>query len=67
MAKKKDTEVEIIDIENGVEVRIGKKAVAEIKEESGTFVVTVSGKEIAVARSFEDGLEEAIKAYNLTV
>ncbi len=65
MAKKKDTEVEIIDTENGAEVKIGKKTIAEIKEEFGTFVVVVSGKEIAVVRNFEDALEEAIKAYNL--
>ena len=38
----------------------------EIKEEFGTFVVTMSGKEVAVVRTFEDALEEAIKAYNLT-
>ncbi|PCS01533.1 DUF2969 family protein [Lactococcus fujiensis] len=67
MSKKKDTEIEIVDTASGAEVKVGKKIVAEIKEEFGTFVVVVSGKEVAVVRTFEDALEEAIKAYNLTV
>ena len=67
MSKKKDTEIEIVDTASGAEVKVGKKIVAEIKEEFGPFVVVVSGKEVAVVRTFEDALEEAIKAYNLTV
>lgn len=66
MSKKKDTEIEIVDTEQGADIKVGKKTVAEIKEEFGTFVVTMSGKEVAVVRTFEDALEEAIKAYNLT-
>ncbi|CAM3144405.1 DUF2969 family protein [Lactococcus hircilactis] len=67
MSKKKDTEIEIIDTTTGAEIKVGKKVVAEIKEEFGTFVVVVASKEVAVVRTFEDALEEAIKAYNLTV
>ncbi|MQW22596.1 MULTISPECIES: DUF2969 family protein [unclassified Lactococcus] len=67
MSKKKDTEIEIVDTETGAEIKVGKKVIAEIKEEFGTFVVVASGKEVAVVRTFEDALEEAIKAYNLTV
>lgn len=67
MSKKKDTEIEIVDTETGAEIKVGKKVVAEIKEEFGNFVVVASGKEVAVVRTFEDALEEAIKAYNLTV
>ncbi|AYG00696.1 DUF2969 family protein [Lactococcus allomyrinae] len=67
MSKKKDTELEVIDTATGAVINLGKKTIAEIKEEFGTFVVVMSGKEIAVARTFEDALEEAIKAYNLSI
>ncbi|MCL2112580.1 MAG: DUF2969 domain-containing protein [Streptococcaceae bacterium] len=67
MSKKKDTELEVIDTATGAVVNLGKKTIAEIKEEFGTFVVIMSGKEIAVVRTFEDALEEAIKAYNLSI
>lgn len=66
MSKKKDTEIDIIDTETGADIKIGKKKIAEIKEEAGSFVSLVSGKEVAVTRTFEDALEEAIKAYNLS-
>jgi len=67
MSKKKDTELEIIDTTDGAVIKSGKKTIAEIKEEVGTFVVKVSGKEVAVVRTFEEALEEGIKAYNLSV
>ncbi|KZK37640.1 DUF2969 family protein [Lactococcus taiwanensis] len=67
MSKKKDTELEIIDTTDGAVIKSGKKTIAEIKEEFGTFVVKVSGKEVAVVRTFEEALEEGIKAYNLSV
>jgi hypothetical protein len=67
MSKKKDTELEIIDTTDGAVIKSGKKNIAEIKEEFGTFVVKVSGKEVAVVRTFEEALEEGIKAYNLSV
>ncbi|QDK71630.1 DUF2969 family protein [Lactococcus protaetiae] len=67
MSKKKDTELGVIDTATGAVVNLGKKTIAEIKEEFGTFVVIMSGKEIAVVRTFEDALEEAIKAYNLSI
>lgn len=65
MSKKKDTEIEIIDTKTGVQVKSGKKIIAEINEENGSFIVLASGKELAVTRAFPDALEEAIKAYNL--
>jgi transketolase len=65
MSKKKDTEIEIIDTKTGVQVKSGKKIIAEINEENGNFVVLTSGKELTVTRNFADALEEAIKAYNL--
>ena len=67
MPKKKDTEIEIIDTETGVQVKSGKKIIAEITEENSSFVAVSSGKEIAVTREFSEALEEAIKAYNLGV
>ncbi|MEY8458556.1 DUF2969 family protein [Lactococcus ileimucosae] len=67
MPKKKDTEIEIIDTEKGVQVKSGKKIIAEINEENGSFVVLTSGKELAVTADFPNALEEAIKAYNLGV
>ena len=65
MSKKKDTEIEIVDTETGAEIRTGKKKIAQITEENGQFIVIMSEKEIAVARTFPDAVEEAIKAYNL--
>lgn len=67
MSKRKDTELEIKDTATGAVINIGKKTIAEIKEEFGTFVVVVSGKEVAVVRTFDEALEEAIKTYNLSV
>ena len=67
MAKKKDTELEIVDTATGAFIKSDKKNIAEIKEEFGTFVVIMSEKEIAVVRTFEQALEEAIKAYNLSI
>ncbi|MFC4652085.1 DUF2969 family protein [Lactococcus nasutitermitis] len=67
MSKKKDTEVEVVDTATGVAINVGKKTIAEINEENGQFIVRISGKEVAVSRTFEDALEEAIKAYNLSV
>ncbi|RZI48874.1 DUF2969 family protein [Lactococcus kimchii] len=67
MSKKKDTELEIVDTATGAVIKSGKKIIAEIKEEAGTFVVISSGKEVAVVRTFEIALEEAIKAYNLSI
>ncbi|MDN5628395.1 MAG: DUF2969 domain-containing protein [Lactococcus sp.] len=49
----------------GVQVKSGKKIIADINEENGSFVVVASGKELAVTRNFADAMEEAIKAYNL--
>ena len=67
MSKKKDTEIEIVDTEKGADLKVGKKIVAEIVEEAGSFVVSMNGREVAVLRTFDDALEEAIKAYNLSV
>ena len=67
MSKKKDTELEIIDTADGAVIKRGKKTIAEIKEKSGNFVVSLSGKEIATVSSFEAALEEAIKEYNLSI
>lgn len=65
MSKKKDTEIEVIDTKTGVQVKSGKKIIADINEENGSFVVVASDKELAVTRNFADAMEEAIKAYNL--
>ncbi|MFK4953091.1 DUF2969 domain-containing protein [Lactococcus garvieae] len=65
MSKKKDTEIEVVDTKTGVQVKSGKKIIADINEENGSFVVVASGKELAVTRNFADAMEEAIKAYNL--
>ncbi|KKW73638.1 DUF2969 domain-containing protein [Lactococcus cremoris] len=67
MSKKKDIELEIIDTADGAVIKSGKKTIAEIKEKSGNFVVSLSGKEIATVSSFEAALEEAIKEYNLSI
>ena len=67
MSKKKDTELEIIDIADGAVIKSGKKTIAEIKEKSGNFVIVFSGKEIATVTSFEAAIEEAIMAYNLSI
>ena len=67
MSKKKDTELEIIDTADGAVIKIGKKTIAEITEKSGNFVISLSGKEVSTVDSFEAALEEAIKAYNLSI
>ncbi|GBG97271.1 DUF2969 family protein [Lactococcus termiticola] len=68
MSKKKDTEIEIVETDFGATLKVGTKTVAEItEEEAGSFSVAVNAKNIATVNSFDAALEEAIKAYNLSV
>nr|WP_285050051.1 DUF2969 family protein [Lactococcus garvieae] len=57
--------MKLLTQKTGVQVKSGKKIIADINEENGSFVVVASGKELAVTRNFADAMEEAIKAYNL--
>jgi hypothetical protein len=71
MSKRKETEIQISDSEDGVILTVGKKKVAEIKAISDTtsesFDVIVNGKRIKTMKKYSDALEEAIKSYNLAL
>ncbi|WEV60137.1 DUF2969 family protein [Streptococcaceae bacterium ESL0729] len=65
MRKKKDIEIQIVDITDGVDLIIGKKLVAQIIENDGKFVLRENGKEVAQYKNYSTALEEAIRSYNL--
>lgn len=68
MSKKKETEIQISDSKDGVILTVGKKKVAEIKQDTNdTFDVVVNGKVIKSCQSYPEALEEAIKTYNLSL
>jgi len=67
MSKKQNTELTLIDTETGLIIKKANKTIAEIKEEDGSFVVYLSGKEVQSARTMDLAIEEGIKAYHLSV
>ena len=67
MTKKKDTEIQIIDTPEGVELVVGKKTIAEIIEQENKFLIRENGKDRGLYRSYSLALEEAIKSYNLSL
>ncbi|MDR0297346.1 MAG: DUF2969 domain-containing protein [Streptococcaceae bacterium] len=64
---KKETEIQIVDTENGVDLLIGKKVVRRIIEtESGKFdVETADEKHMGTFKTYAQAEEEAIRSYNL--
>jgi hypothetical protein len=67
MSKKKDTEIQIVDTKKGVDLMVGKRVVAQILETGQGFEVVVDGKLETTLPAFPLALEEAIKAYNLSI
>ena len=68
MSKKKETEIQISDSQDGVVLTVGKKTVAEIKNNADdAYEVFVNGKLTKTLKAYPEALEEAIKMYNLAL
>ena len=68
MSKKKETEIQISDSQDGVILTVGKKTVAEIKNNADdAYDVFVNGKLAKTLKAYPEALEEAIKMYNLAL
>ncbi|MDR0199606.1 MAG: DUF2969 domain-containing protein [Streptococcaceae bacterium] len=66
---KKDTEIQVIDSADGVELKVGTHTIRKIRElPEGKFeVLTADDKHLTTAMTYADAEEEAIRSYNLAL
>lgn len=65
---RKETEIEVRDTTEGVELLIGKKIIGTIREVNGNFDAFSSNeKRLGMFKKYNDAEEEVIRTYNLSL
>ncbi|GAB2024678.1 hypothetical protein OfM1_07490 [Lactovum odontotermitis] len=64
---KKDTEITVKDIADGVELHVGKRIIGSVHEVGGAFEARSGGKLLASFKNYADAEEEVIRHYNLSL
>ncbi|MFV0556781.1 MAG: DUF2969 family protein [Lactovum sp.] len=64
---KKETEIIVKEIDNGVELFVGKKKIGSVKEEGSNFKAFSDKELLSTVKSYSDAEEFVIRHYNLSL